>query len=246
MALAESHAQNALEAKSASETSAACHKRILHSHVGCNFLRIIVASLVFLQHEAVVYWTWFWCHVQRLKMRRTTWQPPPMLWRQCKTMHRALVSSIFWWKKHPVLSFLFIIFMFVQLKRCFVCTRVWGRLVKVSKTLVPCTVFPTCLATMSVLGSHLSCSVVRWPWWRTRLKRRWKQKLPPSAQHLGSSVLKAVLLSYVSHWSWGGIHWKPCGSGHKCPDGCPEQRQGPNIPTSISKDHQGSRPAKRL
>ena len=51
MALAESHAQKALEAKSASETSAACHKRILYLHVAYNFLRIIVASLVFLQHS---------------------------------------------------------------------------------------------------------------------------------------------------------------------------------------------------
>ena len=51
VALAESHAQKALEAKSASETSAACHKRILYLHVACNFLRIIVASLVFLQHS---------------------------------------------------------------------------------------------------------------------------------------------------------------------------------------------------
>ena len=41
VALAESHAQKALEAKSASETSAACHKRILYSHVACNFLRIV-------------------------------------------------------------------------------------------------------------------------------------------------------------------------------------------------------------
>lgn len=99
------------------------------------------------------------------------------------------------------------------------------------------------------LGDDLSCSI-RWPWWRTRLRRRWKQKLPPSVQHLGSStVLKTswvMELPSILHWSWGGIHWKPRGSGHECSDGGPEQCQGPNFATSISKDHQRSRPAKRL